>query len=94
MNSARIALRALDSSVRLLPATVSVDENCDGNLGDCAPCFAWKNHGEYVRCVAHAVESVVVGGYLSEEACDELVSAAARSQVGKKGYTAPGCESL
>ena len=69
-----------------------VDENCDGNLGDCAPCFTWKNHGEYVRCVAHTVHDLVTQGYLAEEVADEFVSSAARSDIGKRGYTPLECQ--
>jgi hypothetical protein len=69
-----------------------VDENCDGNLGACSPCFPWKNHGEYVKCVAHAVNELVMAGEISEDEGNELVSSAASSAVGKKGYVPPGCE--
>lgn len=69
----------------------SIDENCDGDLGDCNPCFPWRNHGEYVRCVAHAVEALVADGDLSEEEGDVLVVSAATSDVGKKNYTPPEC---
>ena len=75
-----------------------VDENCDGNLGDCDPCgnpatgLPWKNHGQYVRCVAHAVEDLVVGGNLSEEEGDALVTSAAMSDIGKKDFVPPECQ--
>jgi hypothetical protein len=39
----------------------------------------WKNHGQYVRCIAHAVENM----NLPEEEADVVVSAAAKSNVGK-----------
>jgi len=69
-----------------------VDENCDGNLGDCDPCFDWRNHGEYVRCIAHAVNDLTEQGHLTEEEGDEIVSSAARSDIGKKGHTPPECQ--
>ena len=47
-----------------------IDENCDGSLGDCSPCNAWRNHGEYIRCTSHAVSVLVDGGVLTEEEGD------------------------
>jgi len=69
-----------------------VDENCDGNLGECDPCSAWRNHGEYVRCVAHAVENLVTQGFIGEAQGDTLVSSAAQSSVGKKDIVPAGCQ--
>ena len=66
-----------------------VDENCDGDLGQCSPCTAWRNHGEYVRCVSHAVDELVGAGQISEEVGDALVGSAARSDVGKPGAAVP-----
>lgn len=60
-----------------------IDENCDGSLGDCDPQADWKNHGEFVRCVAHEVDGLVTAGIISEAEGDLLVSSAARSDVGK-----------
>lgn len=69
-----------------------VDEDCNGDLGDCNPCLAWKNHGDYVRCVAHAVEALVSGGSISQEDGDALVASAAASSIGKKGFLPPQCQ--
>jgi hypothetical protein len=66
-----------------------VDENCDGNLGDCSPCNEWRNHGEYIRCTSQAINVLVDGGALTEEEGDALVSSAARSDVGKKSFVPP-----
>jgi len=63
------------------------------NIDDyCDPCGDWKNHGEYVSCVAHAVNEAVENGDITEEEGDEIVSEAAESDIGKKGYTPPGCD--
>lgn len=62
----------------------SVDEDCDGSLGDCDPNALWENHGKFVRCVAHECERLVSEGALTEAECDALVSQAARSPVGRK----------
>lgn len=69
-----------------------VDENCNGDLGVCDPCLSWRNHGEYVRCVAHDVETLVSGGYVTSEEGDDLVASAARSEIGKRGYVPPECQ--
>jgi hypothetical protein len=68
-----------------------VDENCDGNLGSCDPCRAWRSHGEYVRCVSGEVESLMSVGTITQEEGDALVGSSARSDVGKKGFLAPEC---
>lgn len=61
-----------------------VDENCDGSLGACDPTTVWRNHGQFVRCVAHEVDVLVAAGVISEEAGDALIVSAAQSNVGKK----------
>ena len=54
-----------------------VDESCE-------PEEAWKNHGEYVRCVSHRVEELIEDDIITEDEGDEIVSTAAQSNVGKK----------
>lgn len=53
---------------------------CDGpaNAGT-----AWKNHGKYVSCVAHAVGDLVRLGELDPSETGGIVSAAAQSSCGK-----------
>lgn len=67
-----------------------VDENCDGNLGECDPCIAWSSHGQYVRCVSDAVSDCSLHSFTSEEA-DAFVSSAIHSDIGKKGFVPPQC---
>ena len=69
-----------------------IDENCDGDLGDCDPCFDWKNHGHYVRCVAQTAEILVADGILSEEEADVLVTSSAQSDIGKKNFVPVECQ--
>ena len=51
----------------------------------CSPEDDWKNHGAYVRCVAHHAFELFAQGLISKENMGELISEAARSDVGKKG---------
>jgi len=44
----------------------------------------WKNHGEYVRCVARAAGDQVAAGLLGEEEKGDIVSGRAKSGCGKK----------
>jgi hypothetical protein len=44
----------------------------------------WKNHGAYVRCVAHAAEDFVSAGLLTEAEKDATVAAGAESTCGHK----------
>jgi hypothetical protein len=55
-------------------------------IADVCPCAsAWKNHGAYVSCVAHAAEELQVDGLLTETEKGALVSAAAKSSCGRRG---------
>ncbi len=60
-----------------------IDEDCDGSRA-CDPSMSWKNHGHYVSCVVHELSMLVRDGILTEKEGSALVSAAARSRVGKK----------
>jgi len=69
------------------PATepgAAVDaEGC--SINDLCPCAAsWKNHGAYVSCVAPAAEALLEAGVIDGSTKDAVVSAAARSDCGKK----------
>lgn len=43
-----------------------------------------KNHGQYVSCVAHEAKLFIEAGLITEEEKDDIVSEAAKSDVGKK----------
>ncbi len=52
---------------------------CEGPRGTNQP---WKNHGKYVSAVAHAAQSLVELGLISESEKGDIVSAAAQSECG------------
>jgi hypothetical protein len=54
--------------------------NCAGPATD----VLWKNHGQYVSCVAHAKNIEVNNGLLTEEEGDALTEAAGESNCGKQ----------
>ncbi len=62
----------------------AIDENCDGSLGACDPNADWRNHGQFVRCVAHETDALIEAGILTQEEGDALISSAAQSDIGKK----------
>ena len=55
------------------------------SVNDLCPCDNnWKNHGAYVRCVAHASENFVAAGLITEVEKDTIVSTAGMSSCGAK----------
>ena len=54
---------------------------CEGPRGTTVP---WKNHGKYVSSLAHAAESFVEQGLITEEEKSSIISAAAQSTCGDK----------
>ena len=63
-----------------------LDEDCDGSLGACDPGGEWRNHGDFVSCVAREAASLVASGQISHEAGRLLIRQAAHS---KSGQAAP-----
>jgi hypothetical protein len=60
-----------------------IDENCDGFSGTCDPNANWRNHGQYVRCVAREVRILVWLGVMTQEEAVAAIIAAAKSDVGR-----------
>ncbi len=55
------------------------------SISDLCPCDNdWKNHGGYVKCVAHTSEDFLVDGLITETEKDIIVSDAAGSNCGQK----------
>jgi hypothetical protein len=67
-----------------------VDSTCpcagtdDGSGGT----VAWRNHGQYVRCVAHAARDAARVAGVKRRCARALVPCAARSSCGKRGAVA------
>ena len=60
----------------------SIDEDDDGTIL-CNPEDEWRNHGQFVSCVARAAEDLLKAELITEEEGDAIVSAAAGSDVGR-----------
>jgi hypothetical protein len=58
---------------------------CEGQTDEAGNVVPWKNHGQYVRCVAHATRDAVKAsdGTLTRRCLKESVRCAARSTCGR-----------
>ncbi len=76
----------IDQCQNTLPGEVVNAQGC--SIADLCPCehpaagSAWKNHGAYVSCVAHATNDFVEAGLLSETEKGEIQSDAGASSCG------------
>jgi hypothetical protein len=66
------------------PEGVFVDPGGCAMIQYCSPGGDWKNHGQYLNCIAHAAEAWLQEEVITEEEKDAIVSEAAQSDVGKK----------
>lgn len=79
---------SIDECLGTLPGDVVNQSGC--SIAEIAPCehtvvgSKWKNHGAYVRSVAHASQDFVDAGLISEEEKDAIVSSSGQSQCGAK----------
>ena len=70
--------------VILTPGDNPNDESEEDPLELCSSYGDWKNHGGYVRCVAHAAKKLFAQRRISREVLGEIISAAAKSDRGKR----------
>ena len=68
-----------------------VDPSTGCSLDQLCPCdrprgssVAWRNHGQYVSCVAHSTNAMRSAGLISESEKGALQSAAGRSACGQR----------
>lgn len=74
-----------DASVAALELAVTAACPCDGLDDGAGGVVAWKNHGRYVRCVAHALRDAGRTAGLKRKCVKGLLPCAARSTCGKAG---------
>ena len=67
-----------------VPAAVDAACPCDGAVQPDLSVVPWKNHGEYVSCVAHHTQDLVNAGLLTHQQRSVLVSQAGQSNCGKQ----------
>lgn len=75
----------IDADDQCLVVTDEVvnDDGC--SISSLSPCSnSWKNHGAYVRSLAHTSEDFVAEGLITEAEKDFIVSEAANSECGHK----------
>lgn len=66
------------------------DQDCSG-AATCDPCSPWRNHGEFVACVAHEASALRNSGVITDEQRTQLIRQAARARIGKPGSALPTC---
>ena len=61
-----------------------IGDACDDPVAQACPCDGgWKNHGEYVSCVAHVSQDLVKQGVITEDDRQTYMTNAAQSTCGK-----------
>jgi len=62
--------------------------NSDGcSIADLCSCAnEWKNHGSYIKCIAHSAEDFVATGLITDIEKDVIVSEAAQSSCGANRF--------
>ena len=85
------AVDVIDAEDACLFSPVGETVNASGcAVADLCPCThsdtgkKWKNHGAYVKCVAHTTNDFVAAGLLTQAEKDAIQSAAGASSCGKK----------
>ena len=74
------AEQSLLDDVLVQPAGVQQACPCEGPVSG----GAWKNHGQYISCVAKAADAALQNGQITEDQKDSIVEEAAQSSCGKK----------
>jgi len=77
-----------DAASSTIGAFVDASCPCAGPGDGSGGTIAWRNHGQYVRCVAHAVRDAARAAGVKHRCGKGLVRCAARSSCGKDGAVA------
>jgi hypothetical protein len=77
-----------DAASSTMGAFVDATCPCAGPSDGSGGSIAWRNHGQYVRCVAHAVRDAARAAGAKRRCGKALVRCAARSSCGKDGAVA------
>jgi hypothetical protein len=75
-----------EAAVAAAQASVDASCPCEGKTDDTGAVVPWKNHGQYVRCVAKATKAAVKDsdGAVTRRCLRSSVRCAARSTCGKR----------
>lgn len=73
-----------DAASSVIGAFVDAACPCAGVDDGMGGTIAWKNHGQYVRCVAHAVKDAVRSAGVKRRCARDVVPCAAQSSCGKR----------
>ena len=79
---------ACEAASSVIMAFVDTTCPCAGVDDGSGGSVAWKNHGQYVRCVAHAVRDAARTAGVKRRCARGLVPCAARSSCGRNGAVA------
>ena len=80
-SSCDAASSAIQAFVDMTCPCAGVDDGMGGTV-------AWKNHGQYVRCVSHAVRDAARSAGVKRRCAKSMVPCAASSSCGKKNSVA------
>lgn len=74
-----------EAAVAAAVASIDAACPCAGQTDESGAVVPWKNHGKYVRCVAHATKAAVKGsdGALTRRCLRSSIRCAARSTCGR-----------
>jgi hypothetical protein len=76
-----------DTCAGTAPGAAILGDGCSSSQHlalQCPTNVTYRNHGQYVQCVAHEAEMQVVAGLITVQEKDAMVASAAKSQVGQK----------
>lgn len=78
-----------ETAVAAAVASIAEACPCDGRTDDTGAVVPWKNHGQYVRCVARATKAAIAdsAGAVSRRCVKSSMRCAARSTCGRREGT-------